>query len=294
MKAIPLAAGVFLLVAVPASAGMQDLRTSLKDTAHTGYFDAHTHWPGGILPWKAFGKMLNGFQDPRDQALLDKTVLTEPEYARLVEIYQTLFNEIATALRTEARLRDSPRVSPAARAVAALTFPANPVGQAAKTKKLQDLEEALRRLVDFDNYVVIRFGHVSHATREHARRMAAAKIWADVNLTSNIATGTLYLDRPDLSRPNLLRYFEDHALVDLIAEDVKVVFGSDGPGVEHVRMANELVIAETDIFGRVPAKVLDKRRKSMAGKAKQYVDQMLANARAHVAFVEGSPGPPRP
>jgi hypothetical protein len=40
----------------------------------------------------------------------------------------------------------------------------------------------------FDDYVIIRFGHVSHASQKQAQRMATDHVWADVCLTSNITT----------------------------------------------------------------------------------------------------------
>jgi hypothetical protein len=512
----------------------------VDDRQHTGFFDAHTHWPGGILPWKAFIKMLPSFQSEADQAVVDRATPTQEDYVRLVTMYETLFVKTKTLLET-GPLRTSGRVSNACRAIVRSPIPAAGNTPESKTAKLQWLEIALRRLLtssvrteydsayairgeiideyvqnnpahkanlldwlllesakgdityseqsasrraiaqdytptamaaastrirsklagkpvpdvrflvqfttpmlsqvgpanedrwqiatpngvatvpahgavranaelmtsltsptspllqanvagvdvlspeknsftsqgvenfkqlvkavftqaiaenrrmvvhvhvgegfplaaeehgitsasleapppaivtdrdgmplhykyaegnvqkliqavdelrkdpsiprlaELDNFVVIRFGHVSHATREDAKRMFALHIWADVNLTSNIATGTLYLDRPDLSKPNTLKYFRDHALISMMAEGVSVVFGTDGPGVEHVRMSQELVIAQ-DIFANVGA-VVDKRGAAMAGKSRQYVDEMLRLATEHVKFM-GTP-----
>src|SRR5699024_416897 len=41
---------------------------------------------------------------------------------------------------------------------------------------------------NLDKYVIIRFGHVTHATLKQAKRMAQLHVEADINLDSNIAT----------------------------------------------------------------------------------------------------------
>jgi hypothetical protein len=533
------AAVVFFLSSAPAWAGAKDLKVKLDDLQHSGYFDAHTHWPGGILPYKAFAKMLDEYQTDTDLALPDKAKPTQEDYARLTEMYEALFNKIKALLKT-GELKASPRVSPASRAVADAAIPSG----ATKAAKLQFLETALNRLLtssvrtsfdsafairgalmdayakddarkaklldwlmletargdityseqsasgnaitrdftpklmadslarikgqlggkptpdlrfliqfstamlsqvgeasadqwqiatargpetvsangavrandelmtalasgnalaqdnvsgvdiltpernsftdkgkanlkqlitivfkkaialqkrmlvhvhcgegfpiaeddhgtgvdslekpvpavvmaadgktplhyqnasqniekvleavaelrkdstiprinELDNYVVIRLGHVAHATRAQAKRMFELNLWADINLTSNIATGALYLDRPDLTKPNVLMYFKDHALVSLMAEGVSVVFGTDGPGVEHSAMALEPAIA-LDIFAQLGS-VKDKRDQPMAGKSKQYVDEMLRLGTAHVKFMNARPSPP--
>jgi hypothetical protein len=44
--------------ALAAHGGAGDVRVKLDDRQHQGYFDPHAHWPGGILPWKAYLPMV--------------------------------------------------------------------------------------------------------------------------------------------------------------------------------------------------------------------------------------------
>ena len=82
----------------------------------------------------------------------------------------------------------------------------------------------------FDGSINIRFGHVSHASQEQAKRMAGDHVWADVCLTSNLTTRTI-------------NQLYEHSLPALAAEHVHVVLGTDGPGVEHSVMAEEPEVA---------------------------------------------------
>lgn len=116
----------------------------------------------------------------------------------------------------------------------------------------------------FDDHIVIRFGHATHANLSQANRMRELRIWADVNLTSNLATGALTLDgesspealraavqRPlppgDLKRlaldPRSARLFRHHSLVTLLEAGVQVILGTDGGGVEHSSMPREYMLA---------------------------------------------------
>jgi hypothetical protein len=138
---------------------------------------------------------------------------------------------------------------------------------------LLDSVEAFRKelkgeVARFDDYVEVRFGHVTHANLRQARRMRELHIFADVNLTSNLATGALTLHgfdvgfgyesgsyRPlapgDLKRlaenPESARLFKDHSLITLLVEGVSVMLGTDGGGVEHSTMVAEYALAGTII-----------------------------------------------
>lgn len=117
----------------------------------------------------------------------------------------------------------------------------------------------------FDDHVVVRFGHVTHATQVQANRMRENNIWADINLTSNLATGALSLDSGDVTQsetvesytprspgnlrklaadPSNAALFKNHALATLLTSGVKVVLGTDGGGIEHSSMPNEYTLAK--------------------------------------------------
>lgn len=118
-------------------------------------------------------------------------------------------------------------------------------------------------LADFDRLVRVRFGHVTHATLIQAQQMADAGIWADVNLTSNLATGALSFPgqiEGDTAVPlnptgvmkraaelvNLTPnrdMFRHHALLTLLTSGVPTVLGTDGGGIEHSEMGREYALA---------------------------------------------------
>lgn len=143
--------------------------------------------------------------------------------------------------------------------------------------RLLDAVAALRvSHPDLDQYVVLRFGHVTHATLAQARRMAALRVEADINLDSNIATGAWsFADMPaqqrlaqqaagaaenphtnfelnDLSQflipdPHDARQvaavFGSHPLKYMLMAGVRVMLGTDGAGVEHASMPREYALA---------------------------------------------------
>lgn len=129
---------------------------------------------------------------------------------------------------------------------------------------------------DLDDYVVIRFGHVTHATLAQAQAMARLHVEADINLDSNLATGAWsFADMPDGTRlarriarvaadprtnfalndlPGLLLPDPDdgaavagvlgtHPLKSMLMAHVRVMLGSDGEGVEHSSMPREYALA---------------------------------------------------
>lgn len=109
--------------------------------------------------------------------------------------------------------------------------------------------------------VKIRFGHVTHATDEHARLMRDLRIAADINLSSNLRTGALsYMQRLDEGdfykeafnnwnwNASALDGFltgHQHSIFRLCPAGVKVVLGSDGQGVEVSAMAYEYLLAQS-------------------------------------------------
>lgn len=129
---------------------------------------------------------------------------------------------------------------------------------------------------DLDRYIVIRFGHVTHATLAQARRMARLHVEADVNLDSNIATGAWsFTQMPrgkslgqrvaiaaadpktnfelnDLSAflvpdphkaKQVAAVFGTYPLKHLLMAHVRVLLGTDGAGVEHSSMPREYALA---------------------------------------------------
>jgi len=70
-KCIALAC-ITTLAWIPAHPEAKDLKRSLP--ASGGYFDAHTHWPNGILAWQDCCKMLPGHQTKEDQDLVYKDI----------------------------------------------------------------------------------------------------------------------------------------------------------------------------------------------------------------------------
>lgn len=125
----------------------------------------------------------------------------------------------------------------------------------------QELKDDVRR---FDDHIEVRFGHVTHANLSQAQRMRELHVWADVNLTSNLATGALIIDggdifaEPDVTAhtpqslgdlrkipfdPASARLFENHSLITLLEAGVQVVLGTDGGGIEHSSMPTEYLLA---------------------------------------------------
>lgn len=129
---------------------------------------------------------------------------------------------------------------------------------------------------DLDNYVVVRFGHVTHATLAQAEAMARLHIEADINLDSNLATGAWsFRDMPDgkqmarraaqvAADPRSNFALNDlgamlipdprdvavvagvlgsHPLKYMLMAHVRVMPGTDGEGVEHSSMPREYALA---------------------------------------------------
>lgn len=108
--------------------------------------------------------------------------------------------------------------------------------------------------------VIVRFGHVTHATSEQAARMKKLGVIAEVNLTSNQATGALAKDKPEKGQPDQvsrpgeedssyqqskakLPKLRDHSLPTLIFNEVEVVLSTDGHEVMDTSLRNEFLQA---------------------------------------------------
>ncbi len=156
-------------------------------------------------------------------------------------------------------------------------------------------EEGGRALSDFDRYVRVRFGHVTHASVVQAQQMAEANIWADVNLTSNLATGALSFPEVGVGaiqaprNPGVLKravelvssdenagLFAHHALVTLLTCGVPTVLGTDGSGVEHSDMTREYALAEALL--RLTAERVDRRTFTLLSSAKREMPLVLSDA----------------
>jgi hypothetical protein len=90
----------------------------------------------------------------------------------------------------------------------------------------------------------VRLGHVTHVDCATAEQMRELGLWADVNLTSNLATGVWWMHGSQEPRPVDFKRVEesllaDHAVVTLANAGVSFVVGTDGGGVEHSTMEGE-------------------------------------------------------
>jgi hypothetical protein len=166
---------------------------------------------------------------------------------------------------------------------------------------------------DLDRYVVIRFGHLTHATLAQARRLAKLHVEADVNLDSNIATGAWsFADMPDepaieqcvaataadpqtnFELNNLPAFLIPdpknadrvagvlgvHPLKYLLMAHVRVMLGTDGAGVEHASMPREYALAASLVRYW---KVHDSAFRKQAGNANKQT--FFKNADWHLANI---------
>jgi len=102
---------------------------------------------------------------------------------------------------------------------------------------------------DLDDWLKIRFGHVTHLDANLAKRIAAANVDVDVDLTSNLVTGALTTALPGNTsmascttaayRSALDDAMRSHSLMYLLDNNVNTVLGTDGAGVEHSSFLQE-------------------------------------------------------
>jgi hypothetical protein len=125
------------------------------------------------------------------------------------------------------------------------------------------IEELRSELPDIGEHLVFRFGHATHVSEEQARRMKASGVTADVNLTSNLSTGSFWLSPathpeafagvgPATARWNDLRallgekvasLLDQHGVHALWKAGVTTILGTDGGGVEHAGIKREYELA---------------------------------------------------
>ena len=89
--------------------------------------------------------------------------------------------------------------------------------------------------------VIIRLGHVTHATEAQARAMHDLGLIAEVNIGSNIATGALPRPRAGATR------LSEHPLLLLLYHGVDVLQSTDAQGVMSTNMVREFALAESII-----------------------------------------------
>lgn len=118
-----------------------------------------------------------------------------------------------------------------------------------------DALEAVGYPEKFPN-IIVRFGHVTHVTKDQAERMAKLDIHADVNLGSNLRTGSMTFLENLQDAKSRRAVFHDwnrdwsslvdrgHGLINLLNAGVMVALGSDGQGAEETRMYSEYHLAE--------------------------------------------------
>lgn len=130
------------------------------------------------------------------------------------------------------------------------------------------------RMHEFDNLVRFRYGHGTHCSFATAKKMAANKIAADINFSSNMATNVLRWVLPsvesslpslrfnlknlfhelkdaDLDKSTIRHYiataFAEHAFARFIAAGTKVYLGTDGSGVEHSGFYKDFYVGDAII-----------------------------------------------
>lgn len=119
-----------------------------------------------------------------------------------------------------------------------------------------------REIKDAGNYIVFRLGHATNVTRTQAKEIKDLGIEVDVNLSSNIATGSWTVEKaildtiktpvPTRLLEHLLKadwqpeaIFGEHGLKWLLYYNVLTILGTDGAGVEHADLARDYQIASS-------------------------------------------------
>jgi hypothetical protein len=131
--------------------------------------------------------------------------------------------------------------------------------------------------VEIPTNVRVRFGHVTHASPAQAVRMRERGIWADVNLTSNVATGAWFTGgEVDVKRVDVQRY-EGHGVFALTDAGVRFVLGTDGSGVEHSALTVDYAVLDHLAHLKSPAS--------------PWVRQSLQNGADHIAWMARKTSP---
>jgi hypothetical protein len=130
---------------------------------------------------------------------------------------------------------------------------------------LRAVESIKQKDPGIDDYVVFRFGHVTHADLDDAREMKRLNVEADINLESNISTRAYYTEALATAGPQLLKEQEQfeynnlpgkvlstghavevlsgHSLKFMLQAGVRTLLGSDGSGEEHSDIGREYKLA---------------------------------------------------
>lgn len=132
-----------------------------------------------------------------------------------------------------------------------------------------------KELDKFDQYIVIVFGHSTHANADVGKLMKEYKVWTDIDLTSNIATNALTAFTPEVMKKTgnkkEVRYLESltstlagekpgqdlvkelfapHGISPMYKAGVCMILSTDGSGVEHSHFDQEYSFAEIILGGK--------------------------------------------
>lgn len=165
-------------------------------------------------------------------------------------------------------------------------------------KLLKLIKEIKKEVKDIDKFIVFRFGHVTSISQAQAKILKQLNIEVDVNLSSNIATGSWPLPRSVRKKiskehrvpTHVLEYFLNgditkapelfalHPLKWLLYNNVLTILGSDGPGVEHSNMEREYRMADALI------KYWNKNDRNFRKKHIS-IKQLINNQNKHIKYV---------
>jgi len=134
-------------------------------------------------------------------------------------------------------------------------------------KLIQAVSELKSEIPEIGDFIVFRFGHVTHADFSDALAMKQLGIEADVNLASNISTRSYYSKefadrlakhltaeeelrdgdpvREFLTGPDSDKILAEHPFKYMLEAGVRTMLGSDGGGVEHSTIEQEYKRAES-------------------------------------------------
>lgn len=87
--------------------------------------------------------------------------------------------------------------------------------------------------------VFVRFGHATHATPMQASEMARLGIMAEVNLGSNVSTGSLSQTQGPHGPRSTTEQYDDHALPSLVYYGTSTVLSTDGQAVMRTSLRAE-------------------------------------------------------
>lgn len=120
--------------------------------------------------------------------------------------------------------------------------------------------EALHAAGELDpGHVIVRFGHVTHATPDQLARMKSLGVIAEINLGSNVSTGVLSQTRGITGPRSVTERFEDHSLPSAIYYDVDSILSTDGGAVMDTSLRDEYtrarLLIEQVLAGERPVRI---------------------------------------